>query len=59
MNYLIQYCVLNSVEGVQIVTAQNEEEALTIAKNLRKILAIDYIYINKIVYDRELTKQIF
>lgn len=59
MNYLIQYCVLNSVEEVQIVTAQNEEEALTIAKNLRKILATDYIYINKIVYDRELTKQIF
>ena len=59
MEYLIQYCVLNSVAGVQIVTVQNEEEALSIAKNLRKILAIDYIYINKIVYDRELTKQIF
>lgn len=59
MEYLIQYCVLNSVSGVQIITARSEEEAIAIAKNLRKILTLDYIYINKIVYDRELTRQIF
>lgn len=59
MEYLIQYCVLNSIAGVQIVTAQSEEEAIAIAKNLREILVLDYIYIKKIVYDRELTKQIF
>lgn len=59
MEYLIQYCVLKSVSGVQIVTARNKEEAIAIAKNLKEILVLDYIYINKIVYDRELTSQIF
>lgn len=59
MEYLIQYRVLNSAEGVQIITTQSEEEAIAIAKSLRNILNLDYIYINKIVYDRELTRQIF
>jgi hypothetical protein len=59
VEYLIQYRVLNSTEGVQIITTQSEEEAIAIAKSLRNILNLDYIYINKIVYDRELTRQIF
>lgn len=53
MKFLIQYRLKNSLTE-NITTCSTELQALTFAKNI-KAMGCEYCYINKIVYDMELT----